>query len=374
MSSFTNYFIRVWLVPYADDSSFCDTRPRGLWQQHHVFHIQRARCSYCCANELSPHADAPPLCHFPNNCSGVNIISFCGGGKQASDLELCWQTHLTLKKKIERGFTSPDASCILKCSFNSRLGVFPGLVPHALKGKCSSSDGWKLLFALPLCPPPTPPPPGLWRVNTPLVEAKRGTSTRRALTFLRRRNPPPSWSIMHNSRAASSISPPPPPAPPSEPVQSQAASDQRSMGRRDRSLTPPVAFVLAAPLGLRRRRRSVCSLEGPTATDQSHSDVTLTAQRGRGGIVSSLHFHKSCQCGWTWDHSFGFLVAPPPQRVPSVLYSSYIIACFRSLPFISVSSGAALHYHNPCWIKREIYPSIRSLLRKKKIKCICYFV
>lgn len=69
------------------------------------------------------------------------------------------------------------------------------------------------------------------------------------------------------------------------------------------------------PLRLRWRRRSVCWLERPTAADQSHNIVPLAAQRRRSGIVVSLHFHKSCQCGWRWDNSFGFLVAPRPQRV-----------------------------------------------------------
>lgn len=69
--------------------------------------IQRACCSYCCANELSLRADAPPLCHFPNNCCGVKIISFGGGGKQADASRL--------QGKIERRFTSCtslDVSCV----------------------------------------------------------------------------------------------------------------------------------------------------------------------------------------------------------------------------------------------------------------------
>lgn len=69
--------------------------------------IQRACCSYCCANELSLHADSPPLCHFPNNCCGVKIISFGGGGKQANASRL--------QGKIERRFTSYtslDVSCV----------------------------------------------------------------------------------------------------------------------------------------------------------------------------------------------------------------------------------------------------------------------
>lgn len=196
----------------------------------------------------------------------------------------------------------------------------------------------------PLFPSASPLVP---RVNTPLVEAKRGTSTRPATTYLRRRNPPTqlinnAWLACHFFCFSTTA--------PGTPIWARLVPGRiwsaingttRSQLDATRGLCP------RRPLRLRWRRRSVCWLERPTATDQSHNIVPLAAQRRRSGIIVSLHFHKSCQCGWRWDNSFGFLVAPRPQRVPSVLY---IIAGFRSLSFISISRGAALHFQNLFWI------------------------